>query len=566
MIEDENFDNNIDGGEIIPAGNIYSQLSLGLDCEYLFDSGNFVDTLITGVNHAVIVETGMFSKFYRIFPINVEGAPDSISENQLFKLLPNDQFEYYNTKDHIIYSKAPNAIFDVTGLTARGTLVSLQINSLVEVPAGVSTTNPTQKRQFNYYRGTNYIPIDDTITPSENLLYVYNLNNPESIDIKNYYFQKRTGVSGANILGINCHAGYSGFYTDAQNYFNNIRYPIHSYIRTGQKPIKFVCLLHGIPLQITGGVSPNMNSFSVVYDLSVSMSFYSGYSRNSNYAYDGYHGTSYIHVTTNPNIYRPFLLEEYSGNAALFCALGSLASRTADVSGYIRRICDNGIVDGPYIKGSGQNNTFLIYSNGGTGFFSTGANPLVDSSPWFRYDENYYNNLGINISVSKPIAQPTIAAMTGFNICGFTSDGFHGFVYDGGTGTDPLSDVGGGWVLNNGGSNAYRIGNRLGWLSGYNWYISSHFESFAGDMITSEIEGSHRSFSIHIQSNAFNGTNYENIPVGFVGSMTEPMYGGVEHMKFFDAWFNGRTFIEAAYMGLNHVHYAIMGDPLVKFR
>ena len=48
--------------------------------------------------------------------------------------------------------------------------------------------------------------------------------------------------------------------------------------------------------------------------------------------------------------------------------------------------------------------------------------------------------------------------------------------------------------------------------------------------------------------------------------MLEPGYGGISSPIMYDAWFLGRPFIEAAYMGLKLGYYAIQGDPLVKFR
>lgn len=554
MIDGGDFVDNIDGGDFPDSYFSYNDLTLGITSSYLMDSGNSIYTLISGLNYGTIVETGMFSKFYQLSASNIVNAPSTLENNQLFQLLPSPNYNIYSSRNNIIYSKISNSQITVSGITANGQIETAAISS----PGNSS----------NYYQYYNYIPVTDTITPSQNLLYVYNLNSQESIDIKNYYFQMRTGVTGSNILGINCHIGHSGEVTDTGNYITNIRWPIHRYIITGGKPIKYVCLLHGIPTRITGSVAipSGVISCSVAYDLSASLMYFSGYSRGTGFQYLPYVSKNTMRYSNSPNINRPFLLEEYSGNTALFCHIGSLQGRTADVSGYIRKICQNGIVSGVYLVGSGQNTTFLCYSNDGSTF--TGTTNIGQSlGVVFDRSTDFYTGLGVNIFISKPISTPI--NMTGSNLGGFTSNGTHGNLYLDGTGTTVLGNVGDNWE-----SNPTKCS-----LSGYNWYISSHYESYGGNMLIFDLssdgrEMTHSCFSKQIKPNSMGGTAYSNIPVGFVGSMIEPLYDGIEKVQIFDAWFNGRPFIEAAYMGLNsvfgnpsnHPTYAVMGDPLTKWR
>lgn len=577
MASGGDFDENIDGGQIFTHQDIFDLVNFDFTAQYIFDSGNAI--LQSGYNS--VVETGLFFKFYQIGITNVQNRPDGLEDKQLFKLLDTSKHRNYNLNTSI-YSLETGSTFTLTGLSCNGSIKTKEINSLLLTPYSAPNRDSNCYKHFDYYP---YSTATDII-PSRDLLYVYNTSNPESIDIKNYYFAMRTGVTGANVLGISC-SHTSGFYTDTGNYIRNIRAPIHRYIVTGGKPIKFVCLLHGVPLMITGGNNqfiggganePSiLTACSVFYDLATSLNYFSGYSRSPIYQFPQYARTSNInYYYGQPNIDRPFLLEEYSGNTALFCGLGSLQGKTADVSGYIRKICNNGIVDGPFLKGSGQNTTFLCYSNYGTGFLNTYL--YMNSPPFFGgsyapFDKtsDFYTGLGVNISISKPIAYAPIATMTGMNVGGFTSDGFHGLLFLDGTGELPVytglaGSVQGHWATNNGSTDAYKNGAKLCKISGYNWFIESHYESYAGDMVLATDSSSHSPFSEHIRPTVFDGTNYINVPVGFVGSMTEPGYGGIEKIRMFDAWFNGRTFIEAAYMGLNHLHYAIMGDPLTKWR
>lgn len=173
---------------------------------------------------------------------------------------------------------------------------------------------------------------------------------------------------------------------------------------------------------------------------------------------------------------------------------------------------------------------------------------------------SFYSDLGVNISFSK--ARVEKPEMTGYNVGGFTSNGWHRYLYTGGTGINSIASDGGLWE-------SYPTYCHF---SGYNWYLSTHRESLGGQNLTlqwlsdGEEMTPHSPSSRQIKAGAMGGTNYNNIPVGFVGSMEEPSPQGIQMMLMFDAWFYGRPFIEAAYIGMQNKPNLVMGDPLLKWR
>jgi hypothetical protein len=545
------FSSDIDGGGLTGFApiDIYDGITVSLDSAYLYSSGNSILRLATGIGYSFVIETGLYSHFFRITPTVSNNTYNLGLTGEVIKLVPNNTYKLYNSAENIIYSTAPLQNLTITGSGINNT------TSTTDTPPTVNQEGDFDS-QYNYY---NFQPMDSyEIIPSQHLLYVYNLNSQESIDIKNYYFQMRTGITGANILGISCNIGYSGETTDTGNYINNIRTPIHRFIMTGNKPIKYGCLFHGIPTKITGTSITNCISATVNYDLSNSLNQISGYSRPSQFTYPkAFYQRSRYNYRNSPSIERPFLFEEFTGTSALFTHLCSLQTRTADVSGYIRKICQDGKVSGVYLMGSGQNNLFVCYSNNGYGFYTDRA--IIDT---FEVDRelSFYSDLGVNISFSK--SRTEVPYMTGYNICGFTSDGYHMFLYTGGTGVNPVDGPGGGWESS---PTACQF-------SGYNWYLSSHYESFAGNMLTFEFLTNgqemtpHSPVSKQIRPTAMGGSNYSNIPIGFVGASVEPSTQGIEKIIMYDAWFKGLPFIEAAYIGLYDENYFVWGDPLTKWR
>jgi len=540
MADGGTFSNDIDGGGV-NSTNVFVNLDLQLNYLPLYSTGNLIHTLTTGEGFNTLILTGEIYDFGKIYPSNIQNNTSDLESGQLFSLLPSDSYKIYDSINQIVYL-TNNDSFLISGILPNNNTKTVTI------------TADTHREAY-----TAYVPVYNEIIPSANLLYVYNLSSQESIDIKNYYFQMRTGITGANVLAISC-SSYSGVSTDTGNYINNIRTPIHRHLITGGKPIKYVCLFHGIPSFVTGSTifdgsysilaglsNAKMTSNSVSWDLSTSLMFNSGYSRYDDIDYREYSRANAL-KSTESVISRPFLFEEYSGQTALFCHLATLESKTADLSGYIRRICNGGIVSGIYLLGSGQNNNFVIYWD--TPQYGNHLTYFPNAST----GDAFYESVGVSTFVSQAISNGI--NMTGENVCGFSSNGFHGRTYPDGTGTTSVGTVMAGWAIT-----ASKCS-----FSGYNWYLSSHYESNAGQLDIGYTAGSHDAFERQIRPTSLGGADYSNIPVGFVGSLTEPGIGGIETVKIFDSWFLGRPFIEAAYMGIDHVHYGIFGDPLVKFK
>lgn len=547
----------IDGGTIIPSidgGLISSEPAFqngyyfGLSSPtLLYETGNmFSINTYSGYDALITISTGIYYKFYQANRDTSLSSNDSLLTGNLgFRLLESPDYKIYDKEKNIFYSTVNQTRYSGVGPN-DDTATSSLFNS---TPTIISNWGAQENNNAEF-------------TPSGNLLLVYNTSLQESIDIKNYYTGMRTGLVGANILGISC-SHYSGVYTNTGNYINNIRAPIHRYIMTGNKPIKYVLLLHGIPSQITGNdhtEETNLNdiySVSVSYDLSTSLFRLSGYSRPSNFGSefprkDFLQQNVSIYNTSLVDIDRSFLFAEYSGNTALFCHLATIQGQTNDLSGYIKHICRDGVVDGPYLKGSGQNNTFAYYYGNPALFNYPGVTP--DTLGYKHRSDSFYSSLGVNILMKKP--RNVLPYVTGRNVGGFVSDGFHSALYSSDGTWDGISTMQGQWP---------RYGTRCN-FSGYNWYITSHYESYAGKLLIDYEAGGHVPFVEFIRPETCGGTDYSNICVGFVGSLAEPFYPGIEYIDYFDAWFNGRTFIESAYMGLNKRHYGIFGDPLLKWR
>jgi hypothetical protein len=75
----------------------------------------------------------------------------------------------------------------------------------------------------------------------------------------------------------------------------------------------------------------------------------------------------------------------------------------------------------------------------------------------------------------------------------------------------------------------------------------------------------HSSYTQYFAKNAFGGTNYENIPVVWVGHSYEPYYPGALNSTFIRSWMEGKTAyatITGNFSNSNPV--LIIGDPLVK--
>jgi hypothetical protein len=563
-----NLDNSVDAGEIFTKTNSY-------DMNYFFDTsvavlyqtGNlFTSTYATGYDANLRTETGIYHKFFKISRdyTNSSFVPVSndvsLTGDLGFELLHSDNYKIYDKQRHIIYFLPSYSNLNYSGINPESEIVSNP------VPVSFAPVYRTI-----YFPNYEIIPENNVFTPSGNMLLVYNASSQESIDIKNYYTGMRTGLQGVNILGINCSIGHSGELIDVTGYIKNIREPIHGWIYNSAKPIKYVCLLHGIPTRITGDVTP-VRSASIGHDLGTSMCQYSGYARHPKYVtrtpddykqilYPTYPNYAWLPLfeanssnAYNVNIlketlirgvtvntitgYRPFLFEEYSGQSFLCTHIASLERREADVSGYIRMICSKGKVSGAYLVGSGQNSGFFSYLDGPEGYAQ-----YTTLSP-----QEHYLNLGINLK--KSYIETGVYLFTGYNMCGFTSKGWHDATWA----SAPDPNIGGQWAA---------VATQF---SGYNWYVTTNYESYAGKMLDEQTNIEmlpHSPISRQIKPTAMGGTDYSNIPVGFIGTMDEPSASNIASSQIFNAWFEGLPWIEAAYVGLRFNPSLIWGDPLL---
>jgi hypothetical protein len=561
-------ENPIDGGEIFSKLNSFqAKYFLDVSATLSYRTGNlFSSTYATGYDADLHTRTGLYHKFFKISRDYADSpflpaSNDAYLTGDLgFTLLQSDSYKIYDKQHHTIYFLPPFSNLNYSGINPGGQIFSW---TLPNAFSPVATTITTPDYQI--------IPENNVFAPSGNMLLVYNTNSQTSIDIKDYYTGMRTGLLGVNILGINCSTGYSGEVTSAAEYVKQIREPVHGWIYNSAKPIKYVCLLHGIPTRITGSVS-SVRSASIGHDLGTSMCRYSGYARHPRYVTrtpDSYKQAFYPY--TNPDYlpffeansttaytvnilkerhirgdaavsslsgFRPFLFEEYSGQSFLCTHITSLEGREADVSGYIRMICSKGIVSGAYLLGSGQNTGLFSYLEGYPPSLT-----LLDPAEHFL-------NLGINLKKSN--LESGVWLFTGYNIGGFQSKGWHDETWA----TAPDPNIGGLWA-------------NYTQFSGYNWYVTTNYESYAGRMLedAANIEQNpHSPISRQIRPTAMGGTDYSSIPFGFVGAMDEPTPNNIASSQIFNAWCHGLPWIEAAYVGLKFQPYLIWGDPLLMWK
>jgi hypothetical protein len=227
-----------------------------------------------------------------------------------------------------------------------------------------------------------------------------------------------------------------------------------------------------------------------------------------------------------------------------------------DTSGYVDKLIRRGIPSGIYIKGSGQNNVFLL-NDGASAFY--GYTLLGWITGWYGTGEprlngktgsNFYRDRGVNFEWQEDL-NLTAPYITGGNLCALTTAGTH-------------SD----WPI--GGGGRWMHMSQYCSLNGYNWFITSNSESYAGRMYEpngtlNETFGNPRSAMFPY---SFSGTSYDNCPVGFAGTCLEPGAGGVQHIDYFDYWIAGYPFIECCYYGLvgKDADSVFCGDPFVMIK
>lgn len=520
-------------------------------------SGDYMD------DSEMYMWSGFFTVYYPAYDVSAIIFNSDLNFNSIYNLSYNREnilaissgsnpirFVILNSGDNIITG---TNIFD-------GTIVSIELPD-----------NPTIVQSS----GSKHQLIRDT--QPENVLLVYNTRLPASIELKDYYTGMRTGLKGLNILGIDCFSGEYNEITNTGEYVREIRLPIHNYIRSTNKPIKYCILMYGIPTRITG--TENINSYSGTVQLDLMKMFYnaSGYCRYPDYETDekfapdlsnlgpgyaadisGYYCSwGKDEDTTQEASANRFLLGRYYKTTFLCSHL--FADTATDVSGYIRHICRDGVVDGIYIRGSGYN---------------TGAVIVEASSPtypttWFQFAatklSGYYSGLNKEINHESFSAWTgRLQGVTGYdvwddpkttgvNIGDFYSWGIHTSHANGPGDTDDWSTI--------------QYWQNI-FLTGYNWWAGYNIESYGGynhdnNGVDSYWFSSPKKQFAH---NSFYGTDYSNVPVGWMSTVIEPSLDYMAPLDLIQQWQSGLPIIECLFgstLGLFRGTVVIC-DPFVK--
>lgn len=233
-----NLDYNVEGS--FPLYNsVYS--FTGFSLEYLYHSGNIRYVFNTGfglIDARLTSGSGLNLDSYPFYRARPSGT---IPINHLKFIDETPVYQVHSNQSGVVY-------FTNTGnITLSTQSENIQYSQYI---------TPT----INTVRQTPVTISGYLFNPADHLLFCYNANSQDSIDLKNYYFQTRPELANANILPLYCNPATSGDMTDMFDYLENIRKPISNYILDSEKPIRYVTLLYDIGVRLTG-----VDRFSLSY-------------------------------------------------------------------------------------------------------------------------------------------------------------------------------------------------------------------------------------------------------------------------------------------------------------
>jgi len=495
---------------------------------YLYETGNTKYNYFHINDTYIASSSGNFRNFYKV------------NSSTRSNIVLDTGYKILNSGDGIIYS-------ETTGN------YSVQIKTFGGATSSLGITAKNEWRPFTH---TYYL---DAFDPANHLLIVYNQSNQNSVDIKDYYLSKRTGFANANVLGINCNTNTaSGELLSITEYTGNVRAPIINYLQANtSKQIRYIVLLYDVGIAFSGlndALQVTRSTGVVRLDRSQSSKVYFSVVNDlTSYLYDTSQERTSINSLNN-NTYSTALSNSsdftttpdqyvYNYSIARFAQSPVLvthitARNPRDVSGYIDKITTRGIVSGYYLKGSGENNTYMTTESA----FATGVTLFCSNS-----NINY---------VPTGLFRLSAPHISGGNLAGFEFRG-----------SNELNPFGPGALF----GYEYAYNNKV-LFTGYNWYIMGTNESYNfqnilfidnvwSDNATSSNQGTAYSW---LRSGAFFSSGYENCPVGMVGHVYEPS-NILNDYSYFVCWNSGLPFIEAAYRSniTSLKRWSCIGDPLL---
>ncbi len=340
-------------------------------------------------------------------------------------------------------------------------------------------------------------------------LILYNQNNSESVEMKNYYLANRPGFANANTLGINydtqksC-AGetvcLSGEAMHKYWFTETIGKPLTAWLQSHpDKKITTMILMRGIPNRFVNAAIPEA----------------------------GLVGSIQNGIGTSFNIFSTSL------------DMGSVEASKA----YIDKLKDMyGRMPSPKVlissEGTGKQGSHYYIENVHDRLIPglEGVGP----AEVFNYNEAMkVHSSSAQVLFRARGQQPFTQAE---NVLGYV-----GWAYWGKWGGN------------------YAINGDVKFSGNSGWYLINTFESFNGMWTAGAVanENFQGNFIKWFSRNAFGGTNYENTPVGAVTTIEEPSAAGKNGPGLFTCWDSGKPFIYCAWSSIQSPFFQGVGDPWV---
>lgn len=397
---------------------------------------------------------------------------------------------------------------------------------------------------------------DKNLYPSKNLLIVYNIENMESVILKDYYIANRPGFKSANVFGVRyalpreCQEtdclDKTGEFIYKKTFKNSIRNPIVAWIKAHpEKKIRHIVLMRGLPSKLVAANIQEDVWGSIQWALAKSPVNmvncadydYINYSTGLPYANDE---DKKCDNPPSPVMARGtsfFQPQSFPGTLALVTSLdmGSVEATKA----YIDKLKSmHGRMSRPSLIISATD-----ANKGGKNYYfedSKAKYPGESHNASFARKEGVLaKNKDAQVFYRSPEQSHFSQA---HDVLGYTTWGQN-------------SDWGGQYMLDG----SIRFSGNSG------WYIIDTFESFNGTWTYGAVAGEHfqGNFIKWFSRKAFGGNNYENTPVAAVTTVEEPSLVGKNKPELFSCWDAGNLFIDCAWSTARSPYFQAVGDPWV---
>jgi hypothetical protein len=343
---------------------------------------------------------------------------------------------------------------------------------------------------------------------SKDLLLIYNSNSLDSSNVCQYYLTHRPMVTTANVLGIGC---TTNAVISPAGFTNNFMIPVQNWLSNNPtiRPL-YVVLFQDLPQEVnpyTTNYEVNNGDPSVQYQL------------------HNWTALGWSPFVTSINMNGTSSTNYFSSDG------------TNDCIAYINKLTN-------MAAGNPPGTLFISATAGGYG-----------NSNWY-FDQDSYG-FGSNAAAGVLSVDPS-ASIFGFTSPSFTTNATNvaGY-YTCGVDCNPAFTPG------------FATNGAIQFFGNSGWYIMSTVDSFNGQRVPSF--SPQWSFLTWFATNAFDGTNYSNTPVGAVVHVNEPDSTGQENRYiYFGDWAAGKSFAISAWDALignplgDYTECAVVGDPFTR--